>query len=344
MVFRSACTTFDLRSKVLSLDKAKKSKISFALSSLNRTFARKLANSALLKMGKKKKRNQERSRFGLQKITLCISTAMVLILLGMVVLTVQTGRNLSQYVKENLMVTLVLSPETSPQDAQHLCKRVKMLPYVNGLNYISKEDVRKDLSKELGTDPTEFVGGENPLSASIELRLKADYANNDSIKWISERLKTMHGVAEIDYRKDLIDTVNFRLRQISLVLLVLAALLAIVSFSLINNSIRLAIYARRFSIHTMKLVGASWGFIRAPFIRSAIGQGLLSAVLALLVLGGGIYALYRYEPELMAVINWQVLALTAGAVLLFGLLITTFCAWLSVNKFLKMKAGELYKI
>ena len=154
----------------------------------------------------------------------------------------------------------------------------------------------------------------------------------------------MHGVAEIDYRKDLIDTVNFRLRQISLVLLVLAALLAIVSFSLINNSIRLAIYARRFSIHTMKLVGASWGFIRAPFIRSAIGQGLLSAVLALLVLGGGIYALYRYEPELMAVINWQVLALTAGAVLLFGLLITTFCAWLSVNKFLKMKAGELYKI
>ena len=129
------------------------------MSSTCSTFARKLANSALLKMGKKKKRNQERSRFGLQKITLCISTAMGLILLGMVVLTVQTGRNLSQYVKENLMVTLVLSPETSPQDAQHLCKRVKMLPYVNGLNYISKEDVRKDLSKELGTDPTEFVGG-----------------------------------------------------------------------------------------------------------------------------------------------------------------------------------------
>ena len=295
-------------------------------------------------MGKKKKRNRVRSRFGLQKITLCISTALVLILLGMVVLTVQTGHNLSQYVKENLTVTMVLSPETSSQEAQQLCKNVKKLPYINGLNYISKDAVRKELAQELGTDPTEFVGGENPLSASIELKLSADYANNDSIKWISERLKSMHGVADIDYRKDLIETVNYRLRQISLILLVLAALLTVVSFSLINNSIRLAIYARRFSIHTMKLVGASWGFIRWPFLRTAIGQGLLSAFLALLVLGGGIYALYRYEPELMTLINWEILAITGAAVLLFGFLITTFCAWLSVNKFLKMKAGELYKI
>ncbi len=295
-------------------------------------------------MARRKKRNTTRSHHGLQIITLCISTAMVLILLGMVVLTVLTGRNLSQYVKENLTVTMVLSPETTSQEAQQLCRRVKALPYINGLNYVSKEAVRKELAKELGTDPAEFVGGENPLSASIELKLSADYANNDSIKWISQRLQRMRGVAEIDYRKDLIETVNQRLRQISIILLVLAALLAVVSFSLINNTIRLAIYARRFSIHTMKLVGASWGFIRWPFIRSAIGQGLVSSLLALLVLGGGIYALYTYEPEMTAVINWEVLAVTAAAVLLFGFFITTFCAWLSVNKFLRMKAGELYKI
>ena len=137
---------------------------------------------------------------------------------------------------------------------------------------------------------------------------------------------------------------NHWLQKISLVLLVLAGLLAIVSFSLINNTIRLAIYARRFSIHTMKLVGASWWFIRRPFLRNSVLQGLLSALLALIVLGCGIYALYYYEPDMTAIINWEVLAITAGAVLLFGLLISVFCSWLSVNKFLKMKAGELYKI
>ena len=291
----------------------------------------------------KKKRNKAGTRHGLQVVTLCISTAMVLILLGMVVLTVMTGRNLSQYVKENLTVTMILSPETSDQEAQQLCTRVKSLSYINGLSYVSKDDALKEGTKELGADPSEFAG-ENPFTASIELQLAADYANNDSIKWIYKELKRYHGVAEIDYKKDLIESVNEWLRKISIGLLVLAGLLAVISFSLINNTIRLAVYARRFSIHTMKLVGASWGFIRWPFLKNAIGQGLLSAILALFVLGGAIYALYRYEPEMMTVIDVNVLAITGGAVLLFGLLITTFCAWLSVNKFLRMKAGDLYKI
>ncbi len=291
----------------------------------------------------KKKRNKTRKHRSLQVITLCISTAMVLVLLGMVVLTVLTGRNLSQYVKENLTVTLILSPETTPQEEQVLCKRIKTLNYISGLTYISKESALKEGTKQMGVDPSEFVG-ENPFTASIELQLHADYANNDSIKWIAQQLKTYHGVSDVDYRKELVESVNQWLRKISLGLLVLAGLLAIVSFSLINNTIRLAIYARRFSIHTMKLVGASWWFIRRPFLRNAVLQGLLSALLALLVLGGGLYALYYNEPDMIVIINWQVMAITAGAVLLFGLLISTFCSWLSVNKFLRMKAGELYKI
>lgn len=291
----------------------------------------------------KKKRNKTRKHRSLQVITLCISTAMVLVLLGMVVLTVLTGRNLSQYVKENLTVTLILSPETTPQEEQVLCKRIRTLNYISGLTYISKESALKEGTKQMGVDPSEFVG-ENPFTASIELQLHADYANNDSIKWIAQQLKTYHGVSDVDYRKELVESVNQWLRKISLGLLILAGLLAIVSFSLINNTIRLAIYARRFSIHTMKLVGASWWFIRRPFLRNAVLQGLLSALLALLVLGGGLYALYYNEPDMMVVINWQVMAVTAGAVLLFGLLISTFCSWLSVNKFLRMKAGELYKI
>jgi cell division transport system permease protein len=186
--------------------------------------------------------------------------------------------------------------------------------------------------------------GDNPFLSSLELTLQADYANNDSLVWISNELKALPKVSEIAYQKDLIEAVNKNLAKISLVLLVLAVLLTIVSFSLINNTIRLGIYARRFSIHTMKLVGASWGFIRGPFVRKAMGLGVLAAIIACAVLAGFVYALYVYEPEVLTVLTWREMTITGIAVLLFGLLITSMCAGISVNKFLRMKAGDLYKI
>lgn len=279
----------------------------------------------------------------MQVATLCISTAMVLILLGMVVLTVFTGLNLSSYVKENLTVTMVLSPDMSDQEAQRLCGLVEQQPYIAKANFVSKEEALKEGTKELGADPSEFAG-ENPFTAEIELQLKANYANNDSIKNISSQLKTYNGVTDIDYKQDLIDTVNNTLGKIGLVLIILAALLTIVSFSLINNSVRLSVYARRFSIHTMKLVGASWGFIRKPFLKRSVLLGLLSAFIALVVLGIGMYALWVYEPDITTVLNWEVMTITACVVIVFGVVITLFCTYFSVNKFLKMKAGDLYKI
>lgn len=291
-----------------------------------------------------KKRNKaSSSKQRLQVATLCISTAMVLILLGMVVLTVFTGLNLSSYVKENLTVTMVLSPDMSDQEAQRLCGLVEQQPYIAKANFVSKEEALKEGTKELGADPSEFAG-ENPFTAEIELQLKANYANNDSIKNISSQLKTYNGVTDIDYKQDLIDTVNNTLGKIGLVLIILAALLTIVSFSLINNSVRLSVYARRFSIHTMKLVGASWGFIRKPFLKRSVLLGLLSAFIALVVLGIGMYALWIYEPDITTVLNWEVMTITACVVIVFGVVITLFCTYFSVNKFLKMKAGDLYKI
>lgn len=292
-------------------------------------------------MGKNKKKT--RNRTGLQVVTLCISTAMVLILLGMVVLTVFTGRNLSSYAKERLTVTMILAENMTEPEAQNLCEKVTKLPYIASINYVSKEQALKEGTKELGADPSEFAGM-NPFTASIELQLKPDYANNDSIAKISRQLQQYTKVSEIDYRQDLINSVNKTLRKISIVLLFLAALLTVVSFSLINNTVRLSVYARRFSIHTMKLVGASWGFIREPFLKRAIGQGFVSALIALVILASGVYGLYQYEPEMGKFLSWEELAITAGTVLLFGVLITTLCAWGSVNKFLRMKAGDLYKI
>ena len=242
-----------------------------------------------------KKRNRTRNRFRLQGITLCISTAMVLVLLGLVVFSVLIGRNLSSYVKENLVVTMWLDQDMSDTEAQQICKKLRTRPFINNLQYVSKEQALKDGIKDLGADPSEFADG-NPFLSSIELTLNANYANSDSLRWISKELKNHPKVNEIAYQKDLVDAVNKNIAKISIVLLFLAVLLTIVSFSLINNTVRLGIYARRFSIHTMKLVGASWGFIRKPFLKQALWVGIVAAIIAILVLGGLIYTLYYYEP------------------------------------------------
>ena len=289
--------------------------------------------------GKKNTRNRQ----GLQVFTLCISTSMVLILLGMVVFTVFTARNLSAFIKENLTVVMQLNEEITDSEAEQLCENLKSKNYINSLQYISKEQALEEQKKTMGTDPSEFTGG-NPYLASVEFQLNADYANNDSLKWISEELTKMPSVTDIRYPEDLVDSINKTLRQVSLVLLVLAGLLLIVSVVLINNTVKLGIYSRRFNIHIMKLVGASWGFIRRPFIRQGIVLGLIAGIIAIAVLAGGIYGLYKYQPDVMEVITWQVLAITGITVILAGIIITTICSWMSVNRFLKMKAGELYNI
>jgi cell division transport system permease protein len=176
------------------------------------------------------------------------------------------------------------------------------------------------------------------------MRLKADYACRDSLKWIVKELKKDKRVSDLAYMEDLMNQVNVNISRVSLVLLVLAILLTFVSFSLISNTVRLSVYANRFVIHTMKLVGASWGFIRKPFLRQAVIVGVIAAILAISLLGAGVYGLYLTQPGILEIVTWEVLALTAAAVLLFGIIITALCAWLAVNKFLRMKARELYKI
>ena len=279
----------------------------------------------------------------MQVVTLCISTAMVLVLLGLVVMSVFTARNLSSVVKENLVVTMVLEQDMTNPEAQQICRKLNARPYINHLEYINKERALKEGTKDLGVDPLEFAGV-NPFLSSIDVTLKADYANTDSLRWITKELEAYPKVSEVNYQHDLIEQVNRNIAKIGIVLLALAVLLTFISFSLISNTVRLGIYARRFSIHTMKLVGASWGFIRGPFVRRAVVVGLVAALLACIVLGGTVYGLYHYEPEILSVLTWEVMLITGVSVFLFGIIITALCANISVNKFLKMKAGELYKI
>lgn len=291
----------------------------------------------------KKRKKKTGNRRGVQWVTLCISTAMVLVLLGVIVFSVQTSRNLSAWVKENLTVTVMLGDDVSVNEAKRLCRDLYHRPYARNIDYVSKEQALKEQTEAMGSDPSEFLGA-NPFVATLELQLKSDYANSDSLKWIVYELQKNPKVTDVAFQEDLIDNVNKNLARMNIVLLCLAVLLTFVSFSLINNTVRLSVYARRFLIHTMKLVGAPWGFIRRPFVRQAVVVGIIAAVLAIAVLGGCVYALYTFEPNILNIITWRELAITAAAVLLFGLIITLLCTWISVNRFLKMTAGDLYRI
>ena len=279
----------------------------------------------------------------MQLLTLCISTTMVLVLLGLVVLSVLTSRNLSAWVKENLTVTVMLSDDASVNDAKRLCRNLYYRPFSKNIDYVSKEQALKEQTAAMGSDPSEFLGA-NPFVATLELQLKADYANRDSLAWIVEELRENHFVTDVAYQEDLMDNVNKNLGRMNIVLLILALLLTFVSFALINNTVRLSVYSRRFLIHTEKLVGASWGFIRRPFLKRSVVIGLVASLIACAVLAGGIYMLWYYEHEVLTVITWQVMLITAASVFIFGLLITLLCSYVSVNKFLRMTAGELYKI
>lgn len=292
---------------------------------------------------KSKSRNNAVSYFDMQFITSSISTTLVLLLLGLVVFFVLAANNLSVYVRENINFSVLISDDMKETDILKLQKRLNNEPFVKETEYISKKQALKEQTEAMGTDPQEFLGY-NPFTASIEIKLHSDYANSDSIAKIEKLIKRNTNIQDVLYQKDLIDAVNENIRNISLVLLALAVMLTFISFALINNTIWLAIYSKRFLIHTMKLVGASWGFIRCPFLKRNIWSGVLAAFIADTILMGAAYWLVSYEPELIRVITPEVMLLVSGAVLVFGVVITFLCAYLSINKYLRMKASTLYYV
>lgn len=277
----------------------------------------------------------------MQFVTAGISTTMVLFLLGLVVFFVLTANNLSVYIRENIAFSAILDDGMKETSIIKLQESLNKKDYVKQTTYISKEQALKEQIEAMGTDPTEFIG-HNPFNASIEIKLNAGYTNPDSIKWIEKELMANKNILEINYPQNLLDSVNKNLQKISLFLLGLAVLLSLISFSLINNTIRLTIYSKRFLIHTMKLVGASWGFIRKPFITRNLWIGILSGAVANAVLTALAYTAVKYEPELLVIISPESITIVATAVMVFGIIITTLCAYISINKYLRMKISELY--
>ena len=279
----------------------------------------------------------------MQFITSSISTMLVLLLLGMVVFFVLSANNLSTYVRENIGFTILVSDDMKEPEALKFQKQLNEEAFVKESAYISKEQALKEQTEAMGTDPAEFLGY-NPFTASIEIKLNAAYANSDSIGWIEKKILANKKVMEVNYPQDLLDSVNRNIQKVSMFLLGLAALLTLISFALINNTIRLAIYSKRFTIHTMKLVRASWGFIRRPFLIRNLWIGVLAAILADAALMAMAYMLVKYEPQLIDIITPNTLLIVMTSVFVFGVIITSMCAYISINKYLRMKASALYYI
>ncbi len=288
-------------------------------------------------MPKKKKK----SSFRWQALTSTISTTFVLILLGLTILCALTAHHLGESVKQSLTVTVMLTDEATDSTAKALQKTLQQQEWTKSVTYISREQALKEQTEAMGSDPTDFLGA-NPYNPLLEMNLKADFACTDSLLWISKLLKTQALVADVVYQRDLIERLNSNLHKISYVLLGLAVVLMLITLVLINNTVRLSVYSRRFIIHTMKLVGASWSFIRRPFMARAFWIGFTSGILADAILLAGLRALWQYDPTIEDYLPLENIIATGVAVMVCGLLLTLLCTHASVGHYLGMRESELY--
>lgn len=281
--------------------------------------------------------------FSIQTLSVYVSTTLVLVLLGMMGLLLVTSKSLSEHVRKNVTVTVIMDNERSGSDAASLCKQLERRNYTAAARHITKEEILEEQKAELGTDPVIFLGY-NPYNDAIELSMNPAYANSDSLAAIEKRLLATRGVKEVYYNRDLMDAINNNINKIGAILLVLMALLTIISWSLIGNMVRLSIYSKRFLLHTMKLVGAGWGFIRRPFLIHNLRVGLISAIFANTILCGAIYAVAQKEPAILTILPTEGLIAVGTGIILFGIIITVLCAYRSVNRFLRMRSNDLYFI
>jgi cell division transport system permease protein len=259
-------------------------------------------------------------------------------LLGLLLLN---AKKLSDYVKENIGISIILKEGVKEVEIRRLQKDLDATPYVKSTEYISKEEAAKKLQEELGEDFIDFLGY-NPLLASIDVYLFADYANVDTIAEIESKIGRFPEVKEVFYHESLVHLINENVRKISFFILAFSALLFVIALTLINNTIRLSVYSRRFLINTMQLVGATNGFIRRPFLMKSIMHGIYGSLIAIGLLCGVIYLAQREFSEIVSFKDVEILGVLFIFVLFLGILITWISTFFAVNKFLGVQEDELY--
>lgn len=287
----------------------------------------------------------KKKRFPLQwqALTSTLSTTMVLVLMGLVVLCVLTAHRIEGSVRENLPITITLNDKMTADEIERMQSMLKTERYVNDVKLNSADQVLKEQIAAIGADPRDFIGF-NPYFSELEMSMHADYANSDSLAWIIPEVKNKYaGVTDINYQKDLVDNLNDNLNRITIILLFMAGLLLIVLVALINSTVRLSLYSRRFVIQTMTLVGASWGFIRRPFLLRSFWIGLIAAIVANGILFAAVRAIISYDSSMTKFITLEDIGIMAGSVLVLGLFIMLVSTAISVNHFIKLKDHQLYE-
>lgn len=267
-----------------------------------------------------------------------LSVAFVLFLLGLFALLVFQTNSLLTNLKENVEVNIFIEDFATDEDIELLQTDLQQKNYAKRIEYISKEEARNEFSNEFEMDLLE----ENPLPASISMYLNAKYANTDSLNLIAGRLQNYSQVSEVLYQKDIVDVLNTNVKKIAAILLAASIVFIIIAFTLIDSTIRLSIYSKRFIIKSMQLVGAKNSFITKPFIRKGIGNGFLSSLLAIVLLFGVIY----FVNNSFQVINFeqdaQFLLILVAGIVVFGVLLSLLATWFSVRKYLTTKIEDLY--
>lgn len=266
---------------------------------------------------------------------------LVLFLLGLAGILILNARKLSSYVKENIGISVFLKEDVKEVDIFSLQKTFDAMPFVKETQYITREEAAENMKEELGEDFVEFLGY-NPLPTSIDVKLIAEYANPDSFIILEKMFRNYPQVEDVTYQKDLIYAVSLNIKKISLFILVFSLLLFFIATTLINNTIRLSVYSKRFIIRTMQLVGAQHYLIRRPFLVRGITQGIFSALLANVLLLAVIYFAEKQMEGLFSFQDIRILVIIFAAILLFGILITWLSTLFSVNKYLKIKTDNLY--
>ena len=275
-------------------------------------------------------------------ISTIFSISLVLVMVGLLGLIVLHGKNLSNFVKENIVLNVVIKENAGDNEIFTLQSNLEKNESIKSTQFISKESAAKNLSNDLGEDFVKFLGY-NPLSASIDVYLKAEFANKERIQKLVTKLKKKEIVKDVIYQESLIDMVNENLKSISLVIIAFGFTLLLIAIALINNTIRLAMYSQRFIIRSMQLVGATKGFIRKPYIVSGMIHGLLGGIVAILLLLSTLYIAKTEMPELAMLQNYVEFGVLFAAIILMGIIISIFSTYFAVNKYLNQHIDDLYK-
>jgi cell division transport system permease protein len=270
-----------------------------------------------------------------------VGLTLVLYMLGLLGLVVLHAKKLSDYVKENIGFTIYLNDEVNDADVLQLQKTLDAREYIKSTEFITKEKAAKALQKDLGEDFISFLGY-NPLPASIDVRLKADFANSDSLTLLENELVKNKNVKEVSYQKSLVTTINENLQKISLIILGFSCLLLVLAIALINNTIRLSVYSKRFLIRTMQLIGATEGFIRKPFLYKGLIQGVIGSFVAIALLVATLFFAQSEVPELVELQDAALFIKLFIFVILLGVIISWLSTYMAVRKYLKIKTDSLY--